>query len=74
LQQTEQSRGFAPGCFRKQRQAVSLKAYRLVFIRNRLKVHRLVQGLLSDEKWQSDCEMLQCAADDYASAMHEADR
>jgi len=37
-------------------------------------VHRLVQELLSVEKWQSDCEMLQCAADDYASTMHEADR
>jgi len=24
-----------------------------------------VQGLLSVEKWQSDCEMLQCAADAY---------
>ena len=37
-------------------------------------MHRLVQGLLSVEKWQSDCEMLQCAADDYASTRHEADR
>jgi len=51
-----------------------LKAYSPVFVHNCLKVYRLVQGLLSFEKWQSDCEMLQCAADDYASTMHEADR
>ena len=41
---------------------------------NPAKLQRLVQGLLSVEKWQSDCEMLQCAADDYASTMHESDR
>ena len=51
-----------------------LKAYSPVFVHNCLKVYRLVQGLLSFEKWQSDCEMLQCEADDYASTMHEADR
>jgi len=51
-----------------------LKAYSPVFIHNCLKVHRLVQELLSVETWQSDGEMLQCAADDYASTMHEADR
>ena len=72
LQQSEQSRGFAPGCFRKQDRQGVISLYP-VFIHNCLKVHRLVQELLSVEKWQSDCEMLQTAADDYASTMHEAD-
>ena len=51
-----------------------LKAYSPVFIHNCVKVYRLVQELLSVDKWQSDCEMLHCAADDYTSTMHEADR
>ena len=32
-------------------------------------MHRLVQELLSVEKWQPDCEMLQCAADDYSTLL-----
>jgi len=35
-------------------------------------LYTLVQVLLFVEKWESHCEMLQCAAEDYASTMHEA--
>ena len=70
-QQSEQRRGFAPGCFRKQ-DGQGVKSLEPC-VYNCLKVRRLVQELLSVEKWQSDYGMLQCAADDYASTMHEAD-
>jgi len=49
-----------------------LKAYSPVFIHNCLKVYRLVQSLLSVEKWKYDCKLLQHAADENASEMYEA--
>ena len=72
-QQAKQSRGTANGCF-KSKSDRKLQVYNPVFIHNCLeKVYRYVRGLLSPAKWQSGCK-LQCAADENASEMYEADR